>query len=77
MPLTLGPHQDQWDLACVAVVGHAAIVVVDGLEADLVLQAEDKYDGVHPHGELGRKRAGEQGARSEGTEGRSSIGSPS
>ena len=77
MPLTLGPHQDQRDLTRVPVVGHAAVVVVDGLETDLVLQAEDKYDGVHPHGKLGRKRAGEWGARSEETEGRSSIGPPS
>ena len=77
MPLTLGPHQDQRDLARVPVAGHAAVVVVNGLETDLILQAEDKYDGVHPHGKLGRKRAGEQVARREETEGRSSIGSPS
>lgn len=57
-PLTLGPHEDQRDLARAAVVGHPAVVVVDGLEAYLVLQAEDKYDSVHPHGKLGRKGGG-------------------
>lgn len=67
MPLTLGPHQDQRDLARVPVAGHAAVVVVNSLETDLILQAEDKYDGVHPHGKLGRKRAGEQVARREET----------
>ena len=61
MPLTLGAHQDQRDLARVPVAGHAAVVVINGLETDLILQAEDKHDGVHPHGELRRKRAGEQG----------------
>ena len=61
MPLTLGAHQDQRDLACVPVAGHAAVVVINGLETDLILQAEDKHDGVHPHGELRRKRAGERG----------------
>ena len=54
-PLTLGSHQDQRNLTRVPVVGHPAVVVVDRLETYLILQAEDKYNSVHPHGKLGRK----------------------
>lgn len=62
--LTLGSHQDQRDLARVAVVGHPAVVVVDCLETNFILQAEDKDNSVHPHGELGRQ----EGEGAEGSE---------
>lgn len=38
--------------------------MVDGLETDLILQAEDKDDRIHPHGKLQReewRRAAERG----------------
>lgn len=55
LALTLGAHQHQRDLTGVSVVGHPAVVMVDSLETDLILQAEDKDDGVHPHGKLQRE----------------------
>jgi hypothetical protein len=54
--LTLGPHQHQREVAGAPIVGHSTVVVVDSLEAYLVLQAEDKYDRIHPHGELRREK---------------------
>lgn len=66
LALTLGPHQHEWNLTGVPIVGHSAIVVVDSLETDLILQAEDKNDRVHPHGKLQReewRRAAEGGRR--------------
>lgn len=50
--LTLGAHQDHGDLTSVAIVGHAAVVVVNSLEADFILQAEHKDNSIHPHGKL-------------------------
>lgn len=58
-PLTLGSHQHQRDLARAPVAGHPTVVVVNRLEADFILQAEDKYDSVHPHGKLGREEGEE------------------
>lgn len=49
---TLRSDQNQRQVGRVPVAGQAAVVVVDGLEADLVLQAEDEDDGVHPQSEL-------------------------
>lgn len=50
--LTLGAHQHHGDVTGVAVVGHSAVVVVNSLEADLILQAEHEDDSIHPHGKL-------------------------
>ena len=57
--LTLCSDQNQRNLCSVAVVGHAAVVVVHSLEADLILQTEHKDDSVHPQGKLGEEREGE------------------
>ena len=55
---TLRSHQHHGNFRRVPVVGQTLEVVVDGLEADLVLQAEDKHHRIHPGGELGGKRRG-------------------
>ena len=52
----MGPYKDQGDLLHVAVLGHLGVVVVDGVEAGLVLQAEDEDHGVDPRCELQRRR---------------------
>lgn len=49
---TLRANQHQRQVRRVPVGGEAAEVVVDGLEADLVLQAEDEDYGVHPQRKL-------------------------
>lgn len=49
---TLRADQHQRQVGGVPVVGEAAVVVIDGLKADLVLQAEDEDDGVDPESEL-------------------------
>lgn len=49
---TLRADQHQRQVRRVPVVGEAAEVVIDRLEADLVLQAEDEDDGVHPQSKL-------------------------
>lgn len=51
---TLRADQDQRQVGRVSVVGEAAEVVINRLEADLVLQTEDEDDGVHPQRELQR-----------------------
>lgn len=51
---TLCADQDQRQVGRVSVVGEAAEVVINRLEADLVLQTEDEDDGVHPQRELQR-----------------------
>lgn len=58
-PLTLRAHQHHGHLAGVAEAAEAQEVVVHCLEADLILQAEDKYNSVHPHGKLGREEGGQ------------------
>ena len=49
---TLRADQHQRQVGGVPVVGEAAEVVIDRLEADLVLQTEDEDHGVHPQGKL-------------------------
>lgn len=53
---TLRADQDQRQVGGVPVVGEAAEVVIDGLEADLVFQTEDEDHGVHPQCKLKRDR---------------------
>lgn len=48
----MGSDEDHGDLSCVPVARQAQKVIVDCLEADLILQAEDKNHGVDPGGEL-------------------------
>lgn len=50
--LTLRAHQHHGHLSRVPVAGQAQKVVIDRLETDLVLQAEDEHHGVHPGGKL-------------------------
>ena len=57
---TLRPHQHHGNLGRVPVAGQTHKVVVDGLEADLVLQAEDKHHRIHPGSELGGEGRGEE-----------------
>jgi hypothetical protein len=52
----LGSYEDKGDFVHAPVLGHLGVVVVDGVEAGLVLQAEHKDDGIHPGGELKNKR---------------------
>lgn len=49
---TLRANQHQWQVPWVSVGGEAAEVVVNGLETDLVLQAEDEDDGIDPQRKL-------------------------
>ena len=49
---TLCADQDQRQVGGVPVVGEAAEVVINRLEADLVLQTEDEDHGVHPQSKL-------------------------
>ncbi len=58
--LTLSSHKHQGHLCCVAVVGHATIVVVDRLKADLIFQTEYKNHRIHPQCKL-RKNDWESG----------------
>lgn len=51
---TLRADQDQWQVGRVPVVGEPAAVVINRLEADLVLQTEDEDHGVDPQSKLGR-----------------------
>ena len=44
--------KDERDLLHVPVLRHLGVVVVVGVEARLVLQAEDEDDGVDPGSEL-------------------------
>lgn len=52
---TLRADQHQRQLGGVPEVGQPVVVVIDGLEADLVLQTEDEDDGVHPQRKLRTK----------------------
>ncbi len=52
----MGSYKDKGDFVHAPVLGHLGVVVVDGVEASLVLQAEHKDDGIHPRGELKNKR---------------------
>jgi len=44
--------KDEWDLVHAPVLRHLDVVVVDGVEAGFVLQAEHEDDGVNPGSEL-------------------------
>jgi hypothetical protein len=46
--VTLCAYENEGDLLHVPVLRHLCVVVVDGVEARLVLEAEDKDDRVHP-----------------------------
>lgn len=50
--LTLRPHQHHGNLCRVPVAGKTQEVVINGLEADLILQAEDEHHCVHPGSKL-------------------------
>lgn len=50
--LTLRAHQHHRHLRCVPVAAEPQVVVVDCLEADLVLQAEDKHHSIDPGSKL-------------------------
>lgn len=50
--LTLRAHQDERHLGSVAVVCHLGVVVVDGVEGGLILEAEDEDNSIHPRREL-------------------------
>ena len=54
--VTLGSHENHWDFVHVPEVRHLAVVIVDCIEARLVLQAEDKYHGIDPRGELDKRK---------------------
>ena len=54
--LTLRSHENHWYFVHVPEVRHLAVVIVDCIEARLVLQAEDKYHCVDPRGELRREK---------------------
>ena len=48
----LRSHQNERYLVHVSILRHFGVIIVDGVEAGLVLQAEDEDDGVDPRGEL-------------------------
>ncbi len=50
--LTLRPHQHHGNLCRVPVAGKTQEVVINCLEADLILQAEDEHHRVHPGSKL-------------------------
>ena len=52
-PLTLRAHQHHGHLAGIAEAAQPQEVVVHGLEADFILQAEHKHHRVHPGSKLG------------------------
>ena len=57
--LTLRPDEDQGDVLHVAVLRHFGVVVIDGVEARLVLETEHEDHRVDPRGEL--KQNGREG----------------
>ena len=56
--LTLRPDEDQGDILHVPVLRHLGVVIVDGIEARLVLETEHEDDRVDPRGELKRNDIG-------------------
>lgn len=52
--LTLCAHQHHGHLAGISEAAEAQEVVVHGLEADFILQAEHKHNRIHPGSKLGR-----------------------
>jgi len=50
--VTLCPYKYERNLGGVAEVGHLQVVLVHGLEGELILQTEHKYHRIHPLGEL-------------------------
>ena len=59
--LTLRPDEDQGDVLHVAVLRHFGVVVIDGVEARLVLEAEHEDHRVDPRGELKQNETGYKG----------------
>lgn len=49
---TLGANKYEGNFVHVSVLRHFGIVVVDGIKAGLIFQAEDKYDRVNPRRKL-------------------------
>ena len=49
---TLSAHKYERNFLHVSILRHFGIVVVDGVEAGLVFQAEDENDRVHPRSKL-------------------------
>lgn len=54
MRLALSAHYNEGDLRYISMGAELAVVVVDLLEARLILQAEDKDHTIHPATELMR-----------------------
>lgn len=55
--LTLRSHQHHGNLGRVPVAGQTQEVVIDRLETDLILQAEDEHHSVHPGGKLSTRKS--------------------
>lgn len=53
-------NEDHRDLSCVPVAGQAQKVIVDRLEADLILQAKDEYHRIHPGSKLSTEERAEE-----------------
>ena len=49
---TLGANKNDGNLLNIPVLSHLGVVVVDGVEGGLVLQAEHEDDGINPGSEL-------------------------
>ena len=56
--LTLRPDEDQGDILHVPVLRHLGVVIVDGIEARLVLETEHEDDRVDPRSELKQNETG-------------------
>lgn len=61
--LTLRAHEDQRHVADVAIVVHLRVVLIDRLEALLVLQTEDEDHRVDPVRELNERGVSDPHAR--------------
>ena len=56
--LTLRPDEDQGDILHVPVLRHLGVVIVDGIEARLVLETEHEDHRVDPRSELKQNETG-------------------
>lgn len=56
--LTLRPDEDQGDILHVTVLRHLGVVIVDGVEARLVLETEHEDHRVDPRSELKQNETG-------------------